>query len=406
MSNNKKQQHLIRTIENQLEWGAASTWHNSMFAELSGLILNKCGVDLSTATLKRFFGTVKHDGTPSITTLDTLSQFAGYENWRSFKLTGRRKSWLEDLQLPNKGIYLTIGFIMAFIVIVVIGTRRPNSPEDFDMVSFSSRSVTNSYPNSVVFDFDLNGMESDDMYIQQFWDPTKTITLQPGQTQATGIYYYPGYFRARLFIDGDTVRQHELFLKSNGWLGTIDYEPVPKYFRPLQAQSIALSLSEKIAKEIEQSSGELTSTYSYINDLGNVDADNFKLETELKINYNDKWAVCQKAWIYIIGSKGAIFIPFSILGCSADNNMMLNENFIDGSQTDLSALSVDLSSLSTISIENNDKAVEIEINNQLVYTDTYKKPLGKVVGLRFEFVGHGEVKSFRLVDQKDNQVVF
>ncbi|MEM8893262.1 MAG: hypothetical protein AAGC88_01715, partial [Bacteroidota bacterium] len=70
MSKNKDQQRLITTLENQLQWGPAHTWHNSMFKELSEMILHKCSVDLSIATLKRFFGTVKHDGAPSITTLE------------------------------------------------------------------------------------------------------------------------------------------------------------------------------------------------------------------------------------------------------------------------------------------------------------------------------------------------
>ncbi|MEM8893861.1 MAG: hypothetical protein AAGC88_04730, partial [Bacteroidota bacterium] len=259
-------------------------------------------------------------------------------------------------------------------------------------------------PNSVVFDFDLKGIQSDDIHIQQHWDPNKTITLRPGQKQATGIYYYPGYFRARLFIDRDTVRQHDLFLKSNGWLGTVNYSPVPKYFEPIQNNGLGLSLPESIIDEIESNESELLSAYHFIDELGNIDADNFKLEAVLRTNYIDKWAICQRAWIVIVTSKGVIFLPLSITGCSSDNSLRISEKYIDGKTTDLSALSIDLSSYSTVTVESVDKNVLVSFEGEVVYENNYQNSLGRVVGIRFEFIGHGEIKSLNLTDQNMNKV--
>ena len=76
---------LQNTIQEFLGWGNVSTWHSRMFDELSDKIFQETSVMISVPTLKRFFGVVKHEGSPSVTTLDTLSKFVGYENWRSFK---------------------------------------------------------------------------------------------------------------------------------------------------------------------------------------------------------------------------------------------------------------------------------------------------------------------------------
>ncbi len=406
LTNTKDQARLIKAIESQLKWGSVSSWHNSMFTDLNKLILDQCGVDLSVTTLKRFFGTVKYDGSPSNTTLDTLSKFVGYDNWRSFKVVNGKGPYLKKFNLPAKGVYITIGFVTAFVIIAFFGTRRPIAPVDLESISFTSRPVTTGFPNSVVFDIELRGLSGEEMHIQQYWDPNRTITLEPGQQQATGIYYYPGFFRARLFVDGDTIRQHELFLKSEGWLGTVDYSPVPKYFQPVESSVSALNLPEEIKTEIEESAEPLTTSYHFVNELGAVDADNFKLETRLKVNYEDKWAVCKRAWVFVLASKSAIFIPLAIRGCSADNNVMLSDNYVDGAENDLSGFSVDLSNEATVSIESVDKMVSVSINGETAYQNSYTKPLGKVVGLRFEFLGHGEVSAFSLIDQNGNEVYF
>ena len=102
-----------------------------------------------------------------------------------------------------------------------------------------------------MFDFDLEGVQSDSIYIQQFWDITKTIKISTDQKQATGQYYYPGYFRAKLLIDGEIIKEHGLFIKTDDWLGTIDYNPIPKYIESKEFLSNQLSFSPAVINEIK-----------------------------------------------------------------------------------------------------------------------------------------------------------
>jgi hypothetical protein len=48
--------------------------------------------------------------------------------------------------------------------------------------------------------------------------------------QHTSIYYYPDYYRAKLIVNNKIVKQHDLLIKSNGWLGVVTLSPVPVYF--------------------------------------------------------------------------------------------------------------------------------------------------------------------------------
>ena len=403
-TNIKDLTRLKGSLEKHLGWGAVSGWHSSMFNELSEKIFANCQVMLSPATLKRFFGVVSHDGLPSTSTLDALSQFIGYNNWRDFKQDSPKKGRSFGSNVPKKTLYVTAGFLIALITIVLIGSKRPEDPEILETITFSSRSVTNSYPNSVIFDFDLKSIRTDSIHIQQYWDATKTIDIDKDQNQATGIYYFPGYFRAKLIVDGQMVKEHDLFLRSNGWMGTIEYKPVPKYFVPQLTPETILTYPEELTKEIETSSDPLVSVYHYINDLGNVSADNFTLNTSIRTTFNERWAVCQASIIYIIGTKGAFMIPFSKIGCSSDNNLMLNDVYLNGKEHDLSAFGTDLSEFTDIQLNVRDQNVIISIKGSEVFQAKYESTMGRLVGLRFKFIGLGEVEYFELLDQRGGEV--
>ncbi|MEP7267392.1 MAG: hypothetical protein ABI844_07155 [Saprospiraceae bacterium] len=62
-------------IENKLGWGTSTDWSNYDLEKLSDEILVKTSVALSATTLKRLWGKVKHEHSPSLTTLNTLAQF-------------------------------------------------------------------------------------------------------------------------------------------------------------------------------------------------------------------------------------------------------------------------------------------------------------------------------------------
>ena len=398
-------QFLRKRIEDKLDWGSPIAWHSSMFEELSEEILGITGVLLSAVTLKRFFGVVTYEGTPSVKTLDALSHYAENQNWRQFKQSNpQKKELVKPRKVGTKSLYISIGFVLSLVTIMLIAGRRPDPAEIPEGISFSSRTVTNTFPNSVVFDFDLKDVQSDSIIIQQYWDPTKTISIDRDQKQATGIYYYPGFFQAKLLIDGRNVSQHDLFLKSDGWIGLVEYGLVPKYFDPVQIKSTSLSFPEDIEEVVTSSKEPMVTAFHYINDLGNVSGDNFRLKTTLKNSFDDTWAVCQTTMIYVLGTSGAMIIPFAKVGCSADLNLMVNDVYLRGSENDLSDFGVDLTEFTDLMINVEDQVLSVSISDRVVYSTHYDYPMGRFVGLRFKFSGLGEVQSFSVTDQNNAQV--
>lgn len=387
----------LNKIEDKLNWGKSDDWHNDMFIELSEKIQLQTGVLLSPTTLKRVWGKVNYKSAPSISTLNTLAQFAGYENWRAFKTETKLKktNWFEHKITPNLGFIMGAAAIMTIIFLSfysLLGGDQNLDDLDLDAIKFESKSITDGLPNTVVFDFDLSPIASDSILIQQYWDKTKTISINKTQTQATGQYYYPGYFRAKLVVDGIILKEHDLFIQSDGWLGTLDYEPVPKYAKQSSILSTnSLAFSHSISDEIVSSDAPIISSFHRIEDFSAFSGDDFELNSEIKVNYNDKWAVCQLARIAVIGTKSAIIISFAIPGCSSELGVMLSEKYLDGKQVDLSSLSTDLSENKSIQLKVINKNITLFINNTAVFNNSFENSIGTIAGVRYHFLGVGEV---------------
>ena len=402
-NNQKKDIDLLRQmVIEKLGWGPVKSWHSSMFKELSEEIFKSSQVLLSVTTLKRFFGVVKHEGKPSTNTLDALSIYSGHDNWRAFKTaippSNRERA---KIKIPGKFYFFLAPLFLIVLFVISWNNHKPNNYHDVEDFIFTSRPITNSFPNSVVFDFDLEGIESDNIIIQQYWDRNKTISIGNHQHTATGIYYFPGYFRAKFIVDNVIIKEHDLFLKSEGWMGMLEYDPIPKYFTVNQENNM-LSSPPEIFEEIKNSEKPLVSSFHYINDFGPISGDNFKMKFATKYIYDDKWATCHSTKIYVLGTTGAMIIPFSKPGCSSNNNLMLNDLYLNGKENDLSAFGVRLDTFKDIEIVCKNKDVLVRVDGIEIYRGRYKESMGRFVGVRFKFEGLGVVKNFSLLDNDGN----
>jgi len=398
----KDVQQCLLQIEENLGWGSSSLWHSNVFVELSEAIKQKTGVLLSPTTLKRVWGKINYDSAPSISTLNALAEFIDYLNWRDFKTKNnvKKASGIPKVISSHLWIIVTSAAVMTIVFISFYSMQGKDIPieNDFSNLEFSSKSIAEGLPNSVVFDFNFEGIESDNIYIQQYWDKTKTIKLRPNQVQATGQYYFPGYFRAKFVVDGEIKKEHDLFIKSDGWLGTIDYEPIPKYYTKESVFQKNLSLPNAALQEIASSEKPLVSSFHYVTDLGNISGDNIEVETSIKSLYTDKWGVCQNTTILVLGTKSAIMIPFAIPGCISELGVMLSETYLSGKEHDLSAFGTDLSVFQPIKIHIENKTVSVYIEDDLIYKRQYQSSIGNVVGIRYRFLGAGEVDYLHLKD--------
>jgi hypothetical protein len=413
-----------KEIETRLGWGDSATWAHQDFAELSERIRAETRVNLSPTTLKRVWGRVKYDSLPNATTLNTLAAFVGYESWREF-----RRGQQEPLTIltaepvpPPVGepsvpvrrvrlgrwvllIGLLVGAAGLGVVFLTPAARGPLSPEDF---TFSSRSVTKGIPNSVVFRYDATAAPTDSVFIQQSWDPSRRHRVPKNQHTFTSQYFYPGFFRAKLLVGRQVVREHNLLIPSDGWVVAIDQESVPVYFP--ENEVIRDGVLGLPVAAIENSHVSLQPRppfvrYRNVPPLGGLRNDNFVLETRIRHDFRQGSAVCQRAQITLLCQNDVLTIPLSAPGCTANLNLYLAGHEARSPHADLSALGTDLSQWTTLRCEVRNKQIRLWLNGRPVYQTVFPNPPALLVGISYDFEGTGSVDYARLT-RPNGEVVF
>ena len=419
---------LKQRIEAQMAWGDSAHWTHQDFNELSERIWEGTQTKLSASTLKRLWGKVQYRSQPTTNTLNALAQFVGYEHWRDFvgrhpvgrhpvgrhpvgqdamrqseaakdtttsssssRWSGRRLVWAISIPL----LVITALFFNRWI-------NRPAGGApliDPSTVSFTSEPVTLGLPNTVVFHYDVSATSSQDVAIQQSWDERLRTSVSPNQNIYTATYYYPGYFGAKLLVDGQVVKEHDLYIRSDGWMTTAETVPVPHYL-PTYVSGGQMQVSEVLLRQKKLLTRDEAPwiRYCYVEDLSELSANDFTLETRIKNEYNQGEAVCQESRVSVICSKGHYAIPLSIPGCVGQLNMALGTKGVSGTTQDLSALGCDLSQWQTLRLEVRNRQVTVYVNDQPVWKDSYTDDAGKIAGLRYRFHGPGAVDYVRLLD--------
>ncbi|AYB29957.1 hypothetical protein [Chryseolinea soli] len=412
MDNEKQQIEKCRQrIEEKVGWGPGTEWQNQDFEALSARIYKETKVSLSVSTLKRLWGKIRYEGTPNIGTLNALAQFVGYENWRAFTSNGftppsngtatingvatkERRKFIGSRVLKAVGIIVAVGIAAALLWWI---QSRPKQLK-YDNIVFSSQPVTNTVPNTVVFNYNARDSNADSVFIQQSWDPMRRFKVDKNLTEYTSTYYLPGYYSAKLVLDATIVAEHDVFIESNGWLATIDREPIPLYVgedKILRDGILQLSDDFFVEQQIDLEKEKLWTSFFRVMKDEVVPDKAFQMDVALKNTFGKGALVCQKTQIVLLGNTGAILIPLSIKGCVGELFLQTDESH-DGKTNDLSAFGVDFSDWVTVQCRVQNKKISIRVNDVLAFEGDYQNGIGRVVGTRIMFMGTGKVKDFSL----------
>jgi hypothetical protein len=389
-------------IEVKTGWGNSQYWTNQDFIALSEKIQDETGITLSHVTLKRLWGKVRYESMPNIHTLDTLVKFVGYENWRQFKLQQTdvslpvtpAKQNLATKYYTRIGIALLLVILMVCVSLFIPERKTKIDPDDF---RFSSRKVvTQGVPNSVIFEVGASKAPGDSVIIQQSWDKNRQAKISRELRQHTSIYYFPEFVRAKLIVDNQVVKEHELFITSDGWLPMVEHSPVPLYFKKedaIQNGEMSLSIEKIKSKNISMQPDVPKVMYANVRDFGEIYTDNFAFETSVRNDFKEGTSVCQLTTIYLLCECDgkAIGIPLSAKGCVSDTEVLFMDHYASGKQNDLSAFGVDFDDMVKIGVEVKNDVGKVFINNALVYTVAGPIAKAKIIGLYFIFQGTGTV---------------
>ena len=417
-----------RLIEEKLGWGGSGHWTNQDFDLLSEKIYEVTGVTLSQTTLKRIWGKVKYDSAPTVTTLNTLAKFIGFENWRDFrqkqtmhagaavadepiketKTTIATEKSGKSFLFPALAIGLTLLSILSwnFFASRSIAKKEKNPAGAYQ---FSSKKmVLRGVPNSVVFEYDASSSTADSIFIQQSWDNRLRSRVPKEQHLHTSIYYYPGFFQAKLLAGDKIVKEHDVFIQTDGWLPLIEQDPVPVYFKKEEAAvsgKLTLSLAKIKSKNIHLEPAVPYVYYANVREFGDLTSDNFIFETSLRNDFKEGSGVCQKSEIRLLTEGSMVSIPLSAKGCISENNLFCLGRYIKGNENDLSGFGVDFNHFVKVRLEVMNGKAGFFVDDKMVYHLDGIVSGSKIKGIIYRFQGTGSVDWVKL-SKGDGKIMY
>lgn len=414
-------------IEKQLEWGEIEHWRSYDFEKLSGKIQEKTGVVLSISTLKRVFGKVSYESSPSVTTLNTLSQFVGFEDWRVFCNSCRDDKQLTEA--PNKGLkderininvkkshllpkvvfFVAVSLLSGLFIFFVLSKKQA-----INNYSFSSKTIqTEGLPNSVVFDYDASSAGvNDSVFIAQTWDIRRKVSVSRTDKHHSSIYYYPGYFRAKLMIGKEVVKEHDIQIRTNGWLGLIsaDWGKEPIYFKQNEIVGAGeISVNKALLQKYNiHTSPELPPVRLFNQkDIHGIMTDHFTYETELKSDFSDGGNnTCQRVEVLLHSKNGILIVPLVNPACVGDIYLAAYGFYTNSQKDDLSGFGCNLNDWVKLSVVCTNRRIRFLVNGKEAYTATVAGQATEIIGVQYRFRGPGAVRNTRLLGKAGNEVVF
>ncbi|MEM7511699.1 MAG: hypothetical protein AAF388_12250 [Bacteroidota bacterium] len=389
-------QTCLKLIEDQLDWPNSLEWQNGHFELLSQKIFDKTSIKLSAVTLKRVWGKVSYDSSPSMSTLDALAGFLDFENWIDFQETFSKKT-APPIKLFRKVKPIKLSYVLGFLIIGLLTgfllSRDYSSPKLLPKVAFDFEPVTQGIPNTVNFTYDVSKTGADSAFIQQSWDERLRFQIPMDQHFYASTYFYPGFYRAKLVLNEDVIQERKLLVPSNGWLAVVEKEPTPIYRHENQLSEgypdIDIAFLEENGYDLHE---EVPLTHLfYVGGLEEVPMDDTHFETRFQHTFSKGDAVCQYGRIILLCTDGPILIPFSIPGCVGDLSMKLVDHWLEGNMVDMTGLGLDFSQEVKMDIHVKGLQLQVMVNEQLAFQRTLKTPPGDMVGVSYRFHGTGQI---------------
>ncbi len=399
---------LLDRIEAIFEHGTGGNWTNQDFGQLSDRIYAKTRKRLSITTLKRVWGRAGTHTRPSLTTLDILSEFVGYQGWRAFSRTlqksggtEKKKNWRAFTKKTFLiGTFLISGVFVLFLLLWDSGKmERRALNERTANIEFALDKVASGYPNTVVFEYDVGDLSYDSLYVQQSWDVDKRIPLKKGKGLVTTTYYYPGYFLAKLVIDSTVVREEELYIPTKGWQGIL--LEGPSGFTYLGADHIILDSTLRIRPELLEGMQAARGDEIFLANLApepEINGSNFTMETEFRMPHATKGSICKNIRLTVTGTKEVLSLQFSIPGCVGDLMFFMNKEMVSGRDNDLSAFGIETNDWTKCKVQVKNGQAIVSLNGKVVYTYGLRSDIGKIGGVQWMFQGIGEIRTLDLYD--------
>jgi transcriptional regulator with XRE-family HTH domain len=373
------------------------------FDYISSEIEKKSGILISGTTIKRL-ALGDFSRLPQVATLNAIANYFEHKTWQDFKTSRSedikpikeisssmtRKDGFKSLK--NKLVYFTASIL---VVIVILGLflfkSGPRSISNAGKATFScQRSTRNDMPNTVIFNYDIDQVHADSFFIQQSWDKNRRKRIYKNTHTITDIYYEPGYHIARLIANDSIIRTIDVHIPTDRWFfyaidNMANY--IPEYIKTekyLNNGILSLSAQQVKGNNIDITKDKLFH-YTYFPSEMTVKSNNFRLKTRIRMN-EVRNSLCPYITIELFCQGYFILMKSTNKGCANKASLLLGRE-IKGNETDLTAVTFDVSQWTDVEIASVNNIVSIYINSKKVFSAPSFPRIKYISG--FAFISNG-----------------
>lgn len=398
------------------------TWKNSDYIKLSTLLYRETKITISENTLKRIFGKLKTSTRyyPQKATRDALAQFIGHRDWYEFELlqnsqltpqythqhTKSQKLTKSNFKKKKRlAFYITTGVVVISAITFLIFFKNRNELVGAQLLCLNPEGKT---PHSAIFKLETDGMLEDDL-------ANFSISFADGRSKRTAFkdsllnHYYdnPGRYFPVLYHRDRSIDTAIVYLKSEGWSAIASMQTDTLRVYPILSNKVLNLNSPTISlMDVYRSGVDTTKTFflEYANIKPSaIKADNLAFHMSVETSRNRPGVRCSQVDIVIYGEYGYHNFTITKPECVAWSHCKFSDNIREGGKDDLRQLGHDLSKGGILKLRILNKNVQLFINDKLTMKTSYRKPIGKLMGVKIIFAGVGHFSNFDIMDLKTKQ---
>lgn len=396
-------------IEKKLNWSPSETWKQRDYLDLINLIEKETGIILSLSTIKRIWNK-DHQATPQKSTLDALASFLGFGDWLEFKSNCGRPTEgeikISKSKTSKKTIIVAVSAVVLAAILAFVTFNMDNTTKESDTeASISSRNtVPSNVPNTVVFNFDLGGVEADSLFVQQSWNDREKVKIDPNDSVLTTTYYYPGPHVAKLLANDKIIAKTYLNIPTDDWIAISkkdNQDVMPVYVDIDKSNDNGWMTVDKkeFSKHQIPLNPERILSYYYVKDFQDLDPNSFRIRLRIK-NERLLDTNCPKVYLGILGSTNPAFIPLTPPGCVGEIDLRIGDTLFKGQNTDLSAFGTNIFEWQDLEFIKTNDEFTILLNETQIFSATVENAIGQLAGLMINFSGIGSVDLVKIDNPK------
>ncbi|WP_316789722.1 hypothetical protein [Pedobacter frigoris] len=401
-----------------------SEWRSADYNTLSALLGKKTKIYLSENTLKRILGRLKTSKRyyPQKATRDALAQFIGYRDWQEFELVcmgSRQKTKIsvepektketEAAKAINKvkvKPYVQIGVLMAFVVVVVALFNLYNRDAVSKDVKLICENPFGTVPHTAVFR--LSGKAAIDQgeeFQIDFMDEALVSNIK-GEKNVTKFFRNPGVVYATLLRREQPIDTVAVFLQTKGWVANSGNDTSRAY--PINGLGALNPKNIYVSPEQLDSAG-LDTTKPFLVGFSNIrpskiNGDNFDFSCKVFAEQSRPGTQCIETTFIILGEKHRHLLKLYRANCVAFSEYKFSENRVLGSEQFLGNLAFNPENGGTVQIKVEDKRASVFINGKKALSTSYRRSIGRVMGIKILFNGIGRAISPKLRDLSTGEI--